>query len=553
MVNEPKQAYLNPNTWGFTIGVIVMVCLVPFGDYYSMDSPGAMEFYVKESMTGFTKDANGTAQKLNQDEYGNLYAIYSFPNIFLCIVGGYILDSVLGRRKGTFVFAAIVTIGQLLVTVAAKYNSIVMMYCGRFLFGIGAESLALGEYAYNTYWFDRTKVSKNSPYQPKIGLSTAFGIAISITRGATFFAFNTLGPIYESVAGKDVSATETENLKAWNSWNDECNGSNQTDVCPVTITVVDCEAGYTKDTVPFDIQYNVDSNATATAFFTAFMLAAFSLLVSVILGFVDIRGNRWRKANPDSETLPLTKEGQEKEETMVDDEDISPVTFADVKKISLAAWLIFLICGFYYMSVFPFVSTGVEYLKIYHGAADASAKFWAPLIVVLSGCGFALVFGTCVDTFMHNIIWLMAGIGCTGAGHLFLTLKVFPWQWNIIAMGIGYALVASSLWPLLAYNVNKKITGTAYGLMQAFQSLCLMAAYKASGLIVDSYVEESCDGMNSGNCKDECLLLTGQLNGYAVVGWFYVVCCGAGIACCVWMIMIVGVHGGADKKEDGEE
>ena len=118
---------------------------------------------------------------------------------------------------------------------------------------------------------------------------------------------------------------------------------------------------------------------------------------------------------------------------------------------------------------------------------------------------------------------------------------------------IGHALVASSLWPLLAYNVNKKITGTAYGLMQAFQSLCLMAAYKASGLIVDSYVEESCDGMNSGNCKDECLLLTGQLNGYAVVGWFYVVCCGAGIACCVWMIMIVGVHGGADKKEDGEE
>merc|ERR1712071_405855 len=113
------------------------------------------------------------------------------------------------------------------------------------------------------------------------------------------------------------------------------------------------------------------------------------------------------------------------------------------------------------------------------------------------------------------------------------TLKVFPWQWNIIAMGIGYALVASSLWPLLAYNVDKKITGTAYGLMQAFQSLCLMAAYKASGLIVDSYVGESCDGKNSGTCEDECLLLTGQLNGYAVVGWFYVVCCGAGIACCL--------------------
>merc|ERR1712019_76143 len=201
--------------------------------------------------------------------------------------------------------------------------------------------------------------------------------------------------------------------------------------------------------MPSDTKYNVDSTATATAFFAAFALAFASLVISVILGYVDIRGNRWRKANPDSENLPLTKQ-DEKED--VDDDDTAIVTFSDVKQISLCAWLIFIICGVYYMSVFPFVSTGVEYLKIYHGASDKAAKVWAPLIVVLSGCGFALVFGTCVDKFMHNVLWLIAGIASTGAGHLFLT-----WQWNIIAMGIGYALVASSLWPLLAYNVKKKI------------------------------------------------------------------------------------------------
>jgi len=268
------------------------------------------------------------------------------------------------------------------------------------------------------------------------------------------------------------------------------------------------------------------------------------------LAYVDIRGNRWRKANPDSESLPLTKQDEADNKVIEDDDGTSPVTLADVSQISLTAWLIFAICGLYYMSVFPFVSTGVEYLKIYHGAADAAAKFWAPLIVVLSGCGFALIFGTCVDTFMHNVLWLMAGISCTGAGHLFLTWQLFPWQYNIIAMGIGYALVASSLWPLLAYNVNKKITGTAYGLMQALQSLCLMAAYKAAGLIVDSYVKDHCDGQTNGSCKDECNLLKGQLEGYSVVGYFYVFCCAAGLGCCIWMIMLVGVHGGADQKEE---
>lgn len=253
MENQPSKPFINPNGWGFTIAVITMVCLVPFGDYYSMDSPGAMEYYVKESMTGFTKDDDGNPQKLNQDEYGNLYAIYSFPNIFLCIVGGYILDSVLGRRKGTFVFAAIVTLGQLMVTVAAKWNSILMMYCGRFLFGVGAESLALGEYAYNTYWFDRTKVSKNSPYQPKIGLSTAFGIAISITRGATFFAFNTLGPIYESVAGIDKQATVEEHDQVWSEYSEACGltvSNSSAPVCEVSVTTFDCDADYKKETIP---------------------------------------------------------------------------------------------------------------------------------------------------------------------------------------------------------------------------------------------------------------------------------------------------------------
>ena len=122
-----------------------------------------------------------------------------------------------------------------------------------------------------------------------------------------------------------------------------------------------------------------------------------------------------------------------------------------------------------------------------------------------------------------------------------------------IFSNIFYALVASSLWPLLAYNVKKKVTGTAYGLMQALQSLCLMAAFKASGIIVDMYVKQECDGKTGSSCKDDCKLLTGQLAGYSVVGYFYVFCCAAGLACCAWMIMIVGVHGGADKKDSEDK
>ena len=45
-------------------------------------------------------------------QFANLYAWYSWPNVILPIVGGYLMDSVFGTRLGAVIFASFIIAGK---------------------------------------------------------------------------------------------------------------------------------------------------------------------------------------------------------------------------------------------------------------------------------------------------------------------------------------------------------------------------------------------------------------------------------------------------------
>lgn len=45
-------------------------------------------------------------------QFANLYAWYSWPNVILPIVGGYLMDSVFGTRLGATIFAGFIIAGK---------------------------------------------------------------------------------------------------------------------------------------------------------------------------------------------------------------------------------------------------------------------------------------------------------------------------------------------------------------------------------------------------------------------------------------------------------
>ena len=142
--------------------VLLSASLAMFGNYYVYDCIAPIADLLSKQL-GFS-DSN----------IGLLQAIYSFPNIVMVLVGGYIVDRI-GTRKSIFIFGALCLIGAA-VTVASPMLAV--MATGRLIFGLGAESLIVAVTTAIAKWFRGKE------------LSFAFGINLTVSRLGSLMAQN---------------------------------------------------------------------------------------------------------------------------------------------------------------------------------------------------------------------------------------------------------------------------------------------------------------------------------------------------------------------------
>ena len=53
---------------------------------------------------------------VNVFQYNLLYSLYSWPNVILSLIGGVLIDRILGIRWGTIIFSAFVCLGQVIAS-----------------------------------------------------------------------------------------------------------------------------------------------------------------------------------------------------------------------------------------------------------------------------------------------------------------------------------------------------------------------------------------------------------------------------------------------------
>ena len=152
--HEPPKAY----RWL----VLIVISMAMFGNYYIYDCISPLADVLKEQL-GFS-DAN----------IGLLQAIYSIPNVFMVLIGGFIVDRI-GTRKSTLLFASVCLIGAL---VTVSKGNLQIMATGRLIFGLGAESLIVAVTTAIAKWFKGKE------------LSLAFGFNLTIARLGSFAALN---------------------------------------------------------------------------------------------------------------------------------------------------------------------------------------------------------------------------------------------------------------------------------------------------------------------------------------------------------------------------
>lgn len=160
---------------------LFFMCCMGFGSYFAYDSPAALQEQITRDM-----DVSTTSFAL-------LYSLYSWPNVILCFFGGYLIDSVFGIRWGAIIFSFIILIGQLIVAFGAFVNQYWIMEVGRFVFGIGGESLAVAQNTYAVSWF------KNKE------LNLVFGLQLSLSRVGSTVGLNVVAPLYDALKGLNIS------------------------------------------------------------------------------------------------------------------------------------------------------------------------------------------------------------------------------------------------------------------------------------------------------------------------------------------------------------
>ncbi len=142
--------------------VLVFLSLAMFGSYYAYDALSPLADVLKLQLHFSDKDI------------GFLQAIYSFPNIFTVVIGGFIIDR-MGLRKSLMVFGILCLVGP---AITASSGALWVMATGRLIFGMGAESLNVAVTAALARWFKGKE------------LSFAFGINLTICRLGSFAALN---------------------------------------------------------------------------------------------------------------------------------------------------------------------------------------------------------------------------------------------------------------------------------------------------------------------------------------------------------------------------
>ena len=171
-----NASFWHPSRMPYKLVTLFFICFLSFGNYFVYDNPAALQDQILDDM------------KVTLSDYAILYSVYSWPNVVLSIIGGFLVDAVFGIRFGAIIFSLIVTAGQAVFAMGALTGQYWLMILGRFIFGLGGENLAVCQNLYSAIWFKGDM------------LNMVFGIQLSISRLGSSANLWTMEKIYDSIA-----------------------------------------------------------------------------------------------------------------------------------------------------------------------------------------------------------------------------------------------------------------------------------------------------------------------------------------------------------------
>jgi MFS family permease len=133
--------------------VLFLSSFLMLGNYYAYDLPASLNTPLQHYL--------GQEDAPYQYTINLLYSVYSFPNIFLPLISGFLIDHYGGAKMGIFL-SSLQVLGQCVFAYGVQSKSFFLMYSGRAMygsisyyasFGVGGESLFVAQTRMTTRWF----------------------------------------------------------------------------------------------------------------------------------------------------------------------------------------------------------------------------------------------------------------------------------------------------------------------------------------------------------------------------------------------------------------
>ncbi|KAJ8659646.1 hypothetical protein O0I10_004625 [Lichtheimia ornata] len=172
-VDTKNEDHLTTQPWKYKAVALACALFLAVGSHFAAHTLGAMKNIIKEEF-GITNS-----------EYGVLQSSVSIVNTILPVFGGVFLDA-FGTAKGSIITTALITIGNVLVSLSTHSKSMSTMVVGRILYGIGSGNVVIVQETILCQWFHGRD------------LAGVIGLMLTVSRLASFMAQATVIPIAES-------------------------------------------------------------------------------------------------------------------------------------------------------------------------------------------------------------------------------------------------------------------------------------------------------------------------------------------------------------------
>ena len=181
------------------------------------------------------------------------------------------------------------------------------------------------------------------------------------------------------------------------------------------------------------------------------------------------------------------------------------IIFNDIKKLPKAFWLISLLCVTFYSAIFPFTAHSTSFFhekwmlpldassdtgiissviaQFRHMFSTAGGLTSVPIFASMM---LAPWLGKVVDKVGRRASMMIVGSLILIPAHLVMGYTdIYP-VIPMIFLGLAFSLVPAAMWPSVPLIVNKKLVGTAFGLMTMIQNIGLAVLPQVIGYFRDT-------------------------------------------------------------------